>query len=288
MMGLVLGLALGVVTVGCGPSGARDASVGLDAGRRDAGAFDAGAFDASRLDAAGLDAKVDDGGALPEAGGADAGPTGGSDAGSMDSGSDGGIDAGFDAGTDAGFDAGTDAGTDAGPPGGGCVSGATGTHVLRFRWDGTTSGSRAYVVYEANTLPDTSRWSVGAYSRSIGYSPVFRDPFLGDGGLELSGSVFIDVELSTLGLSSVRNATLSIYGRSYNTTASGSFSWMSFSGSGAAPSGSVSNVAPYRWYGANATSALPAGDGSTLLRIEAGPPSNALIVSRVEICFDAI
>ena len=116
---------------------------------------------------------------------------------------------------------------------------------------------------------------------------MWRDPFLGEGGLELSGTVFIDVELSTAGLPPVRGATLAIYGRSFNTTTSGSFSWMSFSGAGASPYAGVSNAAPYRWYLADATSALPAGDGSTLLRIEAGPPSNALVVNRVELCFDA-
>jgi len=116
---------------------------------------------------------------------------------------------------------------------------------------------------------------------------VFRDPFLGEGGLDLSGSTFIDVELSTAGLRPVRNATLAVYGRSYNTTTSGSFTWMSFSGSGASPYGGVSNSAPYRWYTADATTALPAGDSGTLLRIQAGPPSGSLIVSRVEICFDA-
>jgi hypothetical protein len=231
-----------------------------DATGTDAAAGDAGALDAGRLDGAGADG-------------------GGIDAGGPDS---GGVDAG---GADAGgFDAGR---ADAGDPTGGCVSGATGTHVVRFQWTGTTSGSTAYVVYEANTLPDRTRWRVTAASRSIGYTPVFRDPFLGEGGLDLSGTVFIDVEISTSGLSSVRGATLSIYGRSFSTTASGSFSWMSFSGSGATPSGFVSNVAPYRWYGADATDALPAGDGSTLLRIEAGPPSGALIVARGEICFDA-
>ncbi len=227
------------------------AVVSLDAGRLDAGRLDAGRPDAGRLDAGRLDAGRPDAG-RPDAGRLDAGRP------------------------------------DAGAPGGGCVAtGVTGTHVARFRWTGSTSGGRASVSYEANTLPDTSRWRVGAYSRSIGYTPVFRDPFLAEGGLDMSGTVFIDVELSTRFLSTVRRATLSIYGRSFNTTGSGSFSWMSFSGSGATPFGFVSNVAPYRWYSADATSALPAGDGGTLLRIEPGPPSNALIVARGEICFDA-
>ncbi len=259
-------LVAALAALGCDPTGARDASVsgdaGLDGSLVDSGALgdastDGGAGDAAPRDAAPRDAALRDA-ALR------------------------------DAGSDAGSDAGFDAGSDAGPPRGGCISGASGTHVVRFRWAGTTSGSRAYVRYEANTLPDTSRWRVSAASRSIGYTPVFRDPFLGEGGLDLSGTVFIDVELSTAMLSRVSNATIAIYGRSYNTTTSGSFAWRTFSGTGASPRGGVSNVAPYRWYGANATAALPAGDGGTLLRITAGGPSNALIVNRVEICFDAI
>ena len=197
-------------------------------------------------------------------------------------------DAAPDAGPDV-RDAAADvreAGVDA-PPTGGCVSGAVGNHVARFRWTGTTSGSRASVSYEANTLPDRSRWRVSAASRSIGYTPVFGDPFLGEGGLELSGTVFIDVELSTAGLGAISNVTLAVYGRSYNTTASGSFAWRTFSGSGATPSGFVSNVAPYRWYRADATASFVPGDSGVLLRITPGPPSGALVVSRVEVCFDA-
>jgi hypothetical protein len=99
--------------------------------------------------------------------------------------------------------------------------------------------------------------------------------------------VFIDVELSTMGMSTIRNVTIAIRGRSYNTTTSGSFNWMTFSGSGAAPRNLVSNSAPYEWYGADATRAFVTGDSGVLLRIEAGPSSNSLVVASVEICFDA-
>ncbi|MBW2462930.1 MAG: hypothetical protein JRH11_14855 [Deltaproteobacteria bacterium] len=252
---------------------ARDASVDgetpPDAWRTDSGApSDGGETDSgSRADGGASDASPMDGGAPSDGGGpadtgtADTGPadTGPPDTGPADTGA---------------------------PPAGGCISGATGTHALRFRWDGSTSGSTAYVAYETNTLPDTSRWRVTAASRSIGYRPVFRDPFLGEGGLELSGTVFIDVELSTLGLPAGTNVTLAIYGRSYNTTASGSFAWQTFSGTGASPRGGVANSAPYEWYGADATAALPAGDDGTLLRISAAGPSNSLIVNRAEVCFD--
>ncbi len=238
--------------------GRPDADVPTDGGDLDAGVpADTGILDGGRGDGSATDS-----GGPADTGTADTGPadTGPADTGPADTGP---------------------------PPTGGCISGATGTHALRFRWDGTTSGSTAYVVYEANTLPDTSRWRVTAASRSIGYRPVFRDPFLGEGGLELSGTVFIDVELSTLGLPAGTDVTLAIYGRSYNTTASGSFTWQTFSGTGASPRGGVANSAPYEWYGADATAALPAGDDGTLLRISAGGPSNSLIVNRVEVCFDA-
>jgi hypothetical protein len=214
------------------------------------------------------------------------------DAALFDADFDGAIGRGDAAGDDASAaDAGAiDAGPapfDAGRPGGGCISGALGTHVVRFRWEGTVSGERATVRYEENTLPDIARWRVSAAAMSFDYVPTFSDPFLGEGGLELSGTAFIDVELSTGGLGAVTSATLAIYGRSFHTTSSGSFSWQTFSDTGEAPSGSVSNVAPYRWYLADATTALPASDDGTLLRIRAGPPSDALIVNRVEICFDA-
>jgi hypothetical protein len=165
---------------------------------------------------------------------------------------------------------------------GACISGATGTYVVRFRWEGSGAGSTASVRYETNTLPDTARWRVTANSRSIGYRPVFDDVFLGEGGLDLSGTGFIDVELSFSGLSSLSNVTLAIYGRSFSTGSSGSFEWQTFDGTGA--SGLVANSAPYEWYRADATDAFTAGDDGILLRIYPGRPSGSLIVNRVELC----
>lgn len=272
---------------GCDDTRAADGSVPFDG----SGSLD-GAVDAGTLDAA-LDASRSDGGAGSDANvsSMDAG-SGGSDAGGVDAGA---RDAGAaDAGPpDTGPpDTGPpDTGPpDTGPPdagGGRCISGATGTHAVRFRWSGSGPSSTAYVVYEENQLPDRSRWRVTANSRSIGYTPVFTDTFLGEGGLDLEGTAFIDVELSTVGLSSIRNVTIAIYGRSFNTTASGSFEWQTFDGIGSSAYGLVSNVAPYQWYAADATSEFSAGDAGVLLRISAGPPSDALIVNRVEICFDA-
>lgn len=166
-----------------------------------------------------------------------------------------------------------------------CLSGGNGKYVARFKWLGNGPSSRAYVRYESNTLPDTSRWKAGANARNVGYQPVFQDTFLGEGGLQMSGTVFMDVELSTQGASYTK-ATLAIFGRSYNTTSSGSFRWQTFSGVGNSPYGGVANSAPYQWYTADATAALPTGNASTLLRIYPDGPSNALIVRQVEICFE--
>ncbi|MGM0557943.1 MAG: hypothetical protein ACQEVA_16275, partial [Myxococcota bacterium] len=188
--------------------------------------------------------------------------------------------------TEDASDVAADTSTDSATPAGNCISGASGTHAVRFSWRGNGPNSTAYVDYEINELPDTSRWKVGAYSQSFSYSPVYTDTFLGEGGLELSGTVFMDVELSTDGLGSVSKATIAVYGRSFNTTSPGSFDWQTFSGTGAAPSGLVSNSAPYQWYGADATDALPSGDDGILLRLRPGPPSNSLVVNSVEICFD--
>jgi hypothetical protein len=108
--------------------------------------------------------------------------------------------------------------------------------------------------------------------------------FLGDGGLQLDGSDFVDLEITTAGVSAIQQATLSIYGRSYNTTASGSFNWQTFVDVGDAPINLVSNVAPYAWYSADMTSALAPNDANTLIRIKAGPSSDALAVNRIELC----
>ena len=50
---------------------------------------------------------------------------------------------------------------------------------------------------------------------------------------------------------------------------------------------SVSNAAPYAWYSADMTSEIVPGDDGVLIRIEAGPASGSLVVSRVELCLQA-
>ncbi len=275
--------------------GGASEDAGADADTRDGAVMDAGS-DASMdagSDAGATDAGMADGGSTDggttDASTSDSGTT---DSGAMDSGTDASIDSGSDAsmdsGTDAAIDAPTDAPSDTAIARGDCISGAEGTHAVRFYWRGSGSGSRAWVDYDVNELPDTSRWRAGAFSRgSVGYTPVFTDPFLGDGGLQMSGTVFMDLELSTAGLSSIRNVTIALLGRSFNTTSPGAYSWMSFDGAGATPRGFVSNSAPYEWYPANATTAFRPGNAGVLLRISPEGPSNSLVVHAVELCFDA-
>ncbi|MBL4637519.1 MAG: hypothetical protein JKY56_26925 [Kofleriaceae bacterium] len=171
--------------------------------------------------------------------------------------------------------------------GGPCISGATGQTAYRVRWLGNGPGSTAYPGYEINGLPDTSRDKTASYGYQIGFSPSYVDTFLGAGGLQLNSSNFVDIELSTLGVSTIQSATLSIYGRSYNTTASGSFNWQTFSGTGSSPTNLVANSAPYQWYSADMSAALAAGDDGVLLRIKAGPSSSSLVVNRIELCIEA-
>jgi hypothetical protein len=176
--------------------------------------------------------------------------------------------------------------TPSGPINGGpCMSGASGATAFRVHW--TDSGGRATVSYDVHGLPDKTRWKVGVYGYGPGFTPQFVDPFLGSGGLQLDSSDFIDVELSTVGVSRITSASVSIFGRSYSTGSSGSFNWMTVTGSGATPLNHVSNVAPYRWYSGDATAAISPSDRGILLRIKAGGSSNSLVVNRLELCINA-
>jgi hypothetical protein len=168
--------------------------------------------------------------------------------------------------------------------GGPCTSGTAGATALRVHW--ADGGGTAYVDQLIDGLPDTSRDHAGAYGYQIGFTAAYVDPFLGPGGVQLDDSDFIDLELSTAGLASIDRATLSIYGRSYGTTTSGSFSWMTFDGDGAGATATdfVSNVAPYVWYSADMTAELTAGDAGALIRIKAGPSSDSLVVNQIELC----
>ncbi len=183
-------------------------------------------------------------------------------------------------------DTGTDTGSGGVITGGPCSSGATGATAFRLHFSGST-GSTATPVYDLNGLPDKSRWHIGVFGYSIGFTSSYVDTFLEKGGLQLDGSDFIDVELSTKGVSGIRSATLAIRGRSYDTTTSGGFNWQTFTGTGATASDLVWNSTPYRWYTADATSAIASGDSGMLLRIKAGGLSGSLVVNAVELCVDA-
>ena len=169
--------------------------------------------------------------------------------------------------------------------GGPCMSGAAGGTAYRILW--TNAGGQAQVVYEVDGLPDKSRDHAGAYGYQIGFTPSYVDPFLGEGGLQLDGSDFVDLEITTSGVVAISKATLSIYGRSFAVSTDGSFNWQTFVGYNETPNDFVSNVPPYKWYSADMTTEINAGDSNTLIRIKAGPSSGALAVHRIELCLQA-
>ncbi|MDQ3335658.1 MAG: hypothetical protein M4D80_10865 [Myxococcota bacterium] len=197
-------------------------------------------------------------------------------------GGDGGVSDGSVTGGDAGGGNDAPIGVITGGP---CLSGQAGQTAYRMRW--AAAGSSAYPVYEVNGLPDKSRDKTGAYGYQIGFTASYVDPFLAQGGLQLNSSSFVDIEISTMGISSIQSAKLAIYGRSFNTTASGSFNWQTFDGTGSTPTNAVSNVAPYAWYAGDMTTEISPGDNGVLLRIKAGPNSGSLVVNRIELCLQA-
>src|SRR5439155_6591218 len=140
---------------------------------------------------------------------------------------------------------------------------------------------QAQVVYEVDGLPDKSRDHAGAYGYQIGFTPQYVDPYLGAGGVQLDGSDFVDLEITTAGVSSIASATLSIYGRSLAVSTDGSFNWQTFVGTGSTATDFVSNVPPYKWYSADMTTEIAPGDANTLIRIKARPSSGVLVVHRI-------
>lgn len=247
---------------------AHDAGTGHDDGgtSADSASSDATANDSSSTSDGATDASLGDGGAH------DSSVT---DTGVVDT---GGIDTGIDAHS-------SDSSVGGVITGGPCISGAAGATAYRIQW--IKAGSQAQVSYEVMGLPDHSRDHAGAYGYQIGFTSSYVDQFLAQGGLQLDSSDFVDIELSTVGLSSITKATLSIYGRSFDTTTSGSFNWQTFAGVGQTPTNFVSNIAPYAWYSADMTTEIGPGDASVLIRIKAGPNSDALVVNRIELCLQA-
>lgn len=276
-------------TGAAGDAGGHDADAGGSTGdgaSGDAAGHEAAAGDAASGDAGGGDSAVGDssaGDAKPSDG--PAGEAAASDSGAGDAANDGASDGASD-GAGSGGDGGS--GGDAGGgviTGGPCVSGAAGAAAYRVRW--IDAGGTAQVQYEVDGLPDKSRDKTGAYGYQIGFTPSYVDPFLAQGGLQLDGSDFVDVEISTVGVSSITRATLSLYGRSYSVDTSGGFAWQTFDGTGQTPADFVSNVPPYQWYSADVTGDILPGESGVLLRITAGGMSGALVVNRIELCFVA-
>jgi hypothetical protein len=278
-------------TAGGDASHGKDSGAGSDAAVEAASGSDgAGTVDVhTATDAAGAETGADAAGGT-DAGGTDAGST---DVGSTDAASDAVSDGPSGEATDGpsaeANDGAADAsGNDGGQgilTGGPCISGAAGATAYRVRW--IDAGGTAQVQYEVDGLPDTSRDQTGAYGYQIGFTPSYVDPFLGAGGLQLDDSDFVDVEISTVGLSSITSVTLSIFGRSYSVDTNGSFNWQTFDGTGQTATDFVSNVPPYQWYSADITGDILPGENNVTLRIKAGPSSDALVVNRIELCMVA-
>jgi hypothetical protein len=199
---------------------------------------------------------------------------------------DAGSDAAADAAPESGAPDASDGSTTVGPvTGGPCSSGAAGATAIRIEF--IDANGTADVQWLVQGDPDRSNDSAGAYGYVIGFTPSYVDQFLGAGGVALDSSDFIDIGMSTVGLTSITSATLSLYGRSYDVSTDGSFNWQTFDGTGQTATDFVSNVPPYQWYSADMTADIAPGENNVLVRIKAGPSSNSLVVNQVEICLQA-
>jgi hypothetical protein len=183
-------------------------------------------------------------------------------------------DGGTSDGGGGALDAGKDGGSLLGPP---CTRGP-GFVAWKFHYQGSTSAST-----DVYSLPDSSNWTaVPAYSTS------FVDAIHG-GGIQIGGGNWILIRFSVAGLTQIKSATLSVYGRSYNTTTSGSFeAWSPLYGSIYSGTNSISNAWPYQWKSVDYTANVKVGDspGLTGIRLYAGPNSNVLVINTVELCID--
>ena len=170
---------------------------------------------------------------------------------------------------------------DSGPPllGPPCTHGA-GWIAWKFHYNGSTSAST-----DVYSLPDSSNWeAVPAYPNSTSWADAIHG-----GGIDMASGNWILIRFSLVGLTQIKSATLSMYGRSYNTTTSGSFeAWSPIYGSIFAPQNSISNAWPYQWKSVDYTANVNIGDspGLTGIRFKAGPSSNDLIINTVELCID--
>lgn len=195
-------------------------------------------------------------------------------------------DSGPDSAPESGPSDASDGSSSVGPiTGGPCSSGAAGATAIRIEF--IDANGTADVQWLVEGDPDRSNDSAGTYGYVIGFTPSYVDQFLAQGGVALDDSDFIDIGMSTVGLTSITSATLSLYGRSYDVSTNGSFNWQTFDGTGQTATDFVSNVPPYQWYSADLTADIGPGENDVLVRIEAGPSSNSLVVNEVEICLVA-
>lgn len=150
--------------------------------------------------------------------------------------------------------------------------------AFRFHYAGSTAAS-----VDTIGLPDRSNFqAVPAFSTSF-------DDALHGGGINIGSGNWILIRFSLEGLTRIDSATLSIYGRSYSTGASGSFrAWSPIHGDISSPTNSVSNAWPYDWTSVDYTGNVVVGDdkGLTGIRLYAGPSSSNLIINTVELCID--
>jgi hypothetical protein len=159
-----------------------------------------------------------------------------------------------------------------------CLRG-NGFAAFRFHYS-QNSGTNAIV--DAFGLPDNSNWeAVPVYPTS------YTDTNFG-GGIEIGSGNWILIRYSVVGLTQINAATFSVYGRSYDVSASGSFdAWSPLYGDDAAPTDSMS-VYPYAWQSVDYTGHVQVGDdpGLTGIRLYSGPSSGDIIVNTVELCID--
>ncbi len=159
-----------------------------------------------------------------------------------------------------------------------CTRGA-GWTAFRFHYMGSTSAS-----IDTIGLPDRSNF------QAVAVYPTTFDDALHGGGINIASGNYILIRFSLDGLTRISGATLSVYGRSYNTTTSGSFRAKSpIHGEISSPTNSVSNAWPYAWTAVDYLGNVAVGDdkGLTGIQLFAGPSSSNLIINTVELCLDA-
>jgi hypothetical protein len=211
-------------------------------------------------------------------GASEGGPT--KDAGAGDGGGDASV--GKDGGDGGAGDGGAGDGgpKDAGPPllGPPCTHGP-GWIAWKFHYNGSTSA-----ITDVYALPDSSNWqAVPAYPNSASWADALHG-----GGINIASGNWILIRYSVVGLTQIKKATLSMYGRSYSTGSSGSFNaWSPIYGDAPSPTNSVSNAWPYAWTTID-FAGVQVGDqpGLTGIRFYAGPSSSNLIINTVELCID--